>query len=55
LISSFRKTIEENRVVEINGKNSQKIVEKIGMHECGLEGILEHKNFRREFINFKGF
>jgi hypothetical protein len=29
--------IKENRVVEIIGKNSHKIVEKLGMQECGLE------------------
>jgi hypothetical protein len=42
-------------VAEIIGKNSHKIVEKLGMQECGLELILEHKNFRREFIDFKRF
>jgi hypothetical protein len=47
--------ITENRVAEIIRKISQKIVEKLGMQECGLKCILEHKNFRREFIDFKGF
>jgi hypothetical protein len=28
--------IKENRVAEIIGKNSQKIVEKLGMQECEL-------------------
>jgi hypothetical protein len=28
--------IKENRVAEIIGKNSQKIIEKLGMKECGL-------------------
>jgi hypothetical protein len=54
LISSFRKTIKENRVAEIIGKNSQKFVEKLGMQECGLEWILETIYFRREFMDFKG-
>jgi hypothetical protein len=29
--------IKENRVAEIIGKISQKIIEKLGMQECGLE------------------
>jgi hypothetical protein len=29
--------IKENRVAKIIGKNSQKILEKLGMQECGLE------------------
>jgi hypothetical protein len=37
LISSFRKTIKDNRVAEIIGKNSHKTVKKLGMKECGVE------------------
>jgi hypothetical protein len=29
--------IKENRVLEIIGKKSQKIVEKLGMQECEFE------------------
>jgi hypothetical protein len=47
--------IKDNRVAEKIGKKSQKIIEKLGMQECGLKRILEHKNFGREFIDFKGF
>jgi hypothetical protein len=55
LIFSFRKMTKENRAAEIFRKNSQKILEKLGMQECGLESILEHKNFGTEFIDIKGF
>jgi hypothetical protein len=37
VICSFGKTIKENRVAEIIGKKSQKIVEKLGIQECGPE------------------
>jgi hypothetical protein len=37
LISSFRKMIKENLVVEIIGKQFKKIVENLGMQELELE------------------
>jgi hypothetical protein len=52
---ALEKMIKDNRVPEIIGKNSHKTVKKLGMKECGVEWILEHKNFGIEFIDFKGF
>jgi hypothetical protein len=37
VICSFGKMIKENRVAEIIGKKSQKIVEKLGIQECRPE------------------
>jgi hypothetical protein len=55
VICSFGKTIKENRVAEIIGKKSQKIVEKLGIQECGPEWVLEHTNLERKFPDLRNF